>query len=71
MSRQGPWWKPDSYASVAWLGLFLPALACYLHFLSVHLNTYPEVAESSIERLSDALNEIIPVGAKVQTLLEQ
>lgn len=66
MSRQGPWWKPNSYASIAWLGLFLPALACYLHFLSVHLNTYPEVQGSSIERYGLALNEIIPAGAKVR-----
>lgn len=47
------------------MGLFLPALALYVHFLSLHLNQYPEVEGSSIERLSSKIDDIVPVDAKV------
>lgn len=60
------WWKPDKPASVAWIGLFLPGLMCYLHFLLQYLNRYPEVDGSTIMRLIPGkLDEIIPLGAKV------
>lgn len=60
------WWKPEKGASVAWLGLFVPGLICYLHFLMLHLNQYPEVEGSEIHaKIPAKLDEIIPPGAKV------
>lgn len=63
------WWKPEKekVASVAWLGLFLPGLLCYLHFLLQYLNQYPEVEGSEISASvpRGRLDEIIPPGAKV------
>lgn len=58
--------KSSDLASVAWLGLFLPGLMCYVYFLSQHLNQYDEVPNSFVERFSSKLDEIIPPGAKVR-----
>ncbi|CAM9116579.1 unnamed protein product, partial [Hapterophycus canaliculatus] len=65
------WWKPEKPASVAWIGLFLPGLMCYLHFLLQYLNRYPEVDGSTIMRLiPEKLDEIIPLGAKVEVVAD-
>ncbi|CAM9164413.1 unnamed protein product [Ectocarpus sp. 6 AP-2014] len=64
-------WKPENAASIAWIGLFLPGLCCYLHFLLQHLNQYPEVAGSSIKRLvPEQLDDIIPRGATVEVVAD-
>lgn len=61
------WWKLENGASVAWLGLFVPGFLCYLHFLMLHLNQYPEVEGSEIlANVPKKLEEIIPPGAKVR-----
>lgn len=61
-----PWWKPEKGASVAWLGIFLPGLLCFLHFLMLHLNQYPEVEGSEIRaNVQGELDKIIPPGATV------
>lgn len=70
MASKGAWWKPDKFASVTWLGLFMPGLVCFLHFLSMHLNQYAEVKGSKIERYSQKLDDIIPKDAKVRTSAE-
>ena len=60
------WWRLAKNPSITWLTLFVPGLLCYLHFLSLYLNEYPEVQNSSIERLVGAkLDDIIPRDAKV------
>eukprot|EP00752_Nemacystus_decipiens_P007272 g6509.t1 len=65
------WWKPEKGGSVAWLGLFLPGLLCYLHFLMLHLNQYPEAEGSEIHANVPAkLDEIIPPGAKVEIVAD-
>lgn len=52
--------------AVAWLGLFLPGLAFYLHFLLQHLNQYHEVEGSTISvKIPQKLDQIIPRGATV------
>lgn len=65
MGYKRSWWMEERVLSLAWLVLFLPALACYTYFLSMHLNQYPEVEGSLVERLNPSLGQIIPVGAKV------
>lgn len=64
-----PWWGNEKTKSMAWLGLFLPGLSCYAYFLSLHLNQYPEVEGSQVERFSFKLDKIIPVDAKVRNSL--
>lgn len=71
MHSSGPadmvaWWRPEKAAGVAWLGLFLPGLACYLHFLLQHLNQYHEVEGGTISvKIPQKLDQIIPHGATV------
>ncbi|CAM9264933.1 unnamed protein product [Laminaria digitata] len=63
------WLRRAKNPSTTWLALFVPGLLCYLHFLSVYLNEYPEVQDSSIERLvSGKLDDIIPRDAKVEVV---
>lgn len=62
------WWRLAKNPSTAWLALFVPGLLCYLHYLSVYLNEYPVVENSSIERLvGGKLDDIIPRDAKVSS----
>ncbi|CAM9852338.1 unnamed protein product [Pylaiella littoralis] len=65
------WWRPEKAASVAWLGLFLPGLVCYVHFLLQHLNQYHEVEGSAIHvKMKGKLDQIIPRGAKVEMVAD-